>query len=77
MEEKIYKELAEIRGRLISGIIRKAVNSAEYHKEKIEELNKTVSYICDKNMWDYCSILGKEDLIKLELLEDLIKKDEK
>lgn len=71
-EEKIYKELAEIRGRMLLGVMHKAYLATEYQKEKPEELHKTVSFICDKTKWDYCGISSKEDLIKLELLEKLI-----
>ncbi len=71
--EKIYKELSEIRGRIITGLMHKAYTATEYQKEKPEELHKTVSYISDKTKWEYCGISCKEDLIKLELLEELIK----
>lgn len=72
MEEKIYKEISEIRGRIIRSIMHRAHLTTEYHKENTEELNKTVAYISDKNKWDYCGILSKVDLAKLELLEKLI-----
>lgn len=70
--EKIYKELAEIRGRMLTGILHKAYLATEYQKEKPEDLYKTVSFISDKSKWDYCGISSKEDLIKLELLEKLL-----
>ena len=72
-EEKIYKELSEIRGRIIVGLMHKAYLATEYQKEKPEDLHQTVSYISDKTKWDYCGISSKEDLIKLELLDKLIK----
>lgn len=71
-EEKIYKELAEIRRKILLGIMHKASISVEYQKDKPEEVYKTVSFISDKTKWDYCGIASKEDLIKLELLEKLL-----
>lgn len=73
MEEKIYKQIAEIRGRIIVNLMYKASVSEEYHRNNQEELNKTVHYIANKDKWDYCGIFSKEDLIKLELLESLLK----
>lgn len=76
MEEKIYKQIAEIRGRIILSLMYKAQISVDYHCEQLDEVYKTVGFIANKGTWDYCGISSKEDLIKLELLENLIKKDE-
>jgi CRISPR/Cas system-associated endonuclease/helicase Cas3 len=74
MEEKIYKQISEIQGRILRGIMHRAYLSQEYHKENPEELNKTIEYIANKDKWDYCGISNKEDLIKLELLNSLVEK---
>lgn len=76
MEEKIYKHIAEIRGRIIQGLMYKAQISVDYHCEQLDEVYKTVTFISDKKKWDYCGIASEKDLIKLELLESLIKKEE-
>lgn len=75
MEEKIYKQIAEIRGRIIQGLMYKAKISVDYHCEQLDEVYKTVNFISDKDKWDYCGISNKEDLIKLEVLENLINKE--
>lgn len=72
MEEKIYKQIAEIRGRIIQGLMNRAQISVDYHCEQLDEVYKTVGFIANKDKWDYCGISNKEDLIKLELLESLV-----
>lgn len=76
IENKVYKEIANIRGRIILGILHRANISEEYHKENIDECYKSIQMIGNKDRWDYCGISNKEDLIKLELLEKLVE-DEK
>lgn len=75
MEEKIYKQIAEIRGRIILSLMYKAQISVDYHCEQLEEIYKTVGFIANKDKWSYCGIVSEKDLIKLELLESLINKE--
>ena len=74
IELKIYKQLAEIRIRIINMIMHKCRNKVDYPELSKENPLELYGYIADSKRWDYCGILNESDRIILETLENLLKK---
>lgn len=73
MELKAYKILAEIRGSMLSTIIREARNKMEYYNpNEPDNVIKLLQHIANPAKWDYCGLLRKEDMKVLEILEFLL-----
>lgn len=69
-EAKAYKRLYELYKSTLLGIIMRAKNSVEYHKDKPEEVLTTMSYIADERQWDY---FGIEDKTTTKIIDELEK----
>ena len=73
LELKAYKQLAEIRGRLLEAIIFKCKNiSSEYFDDKPERHTELIKFISDSSKWEYCGLLKDKDKSVLETLEYLL-----
>ncbi len=72
MELKVYKLLAEKRGRLIGNIMHQCSNKRDYCKDKPDELFKLIESIVTPKKWDYHGILDEKDRTIINVLEYLI-----
>lgn len=72
MELKAYKMLAELRGSMLSQIDRITKNNAEFRKDKPDELYEAIESIANPSKWDKHSIISKENIAVLEVLEFLL-----
>lgn len=68
-EARAYKRLYELYKSTLQTIVHKANITVEYKSENQKEMNEMMSFIADKQKWEYCGIESKIDGSLIKELE--------